>query len=170
MAVLYACPRVCLCCKSTHIRGLGKHSKPTFKHNVQCRMVTVKVATMSLQNMMMSSLMTQSSTSTMVGTGTNQSILGFSSTRYCLSIPENLTRRNMKPMEPCYNENKDTLTPSRTMRPMHQSFGLSGYVSHQSLFLSRAELCISAHPGTKHTARACEQPVCRAKLRRQMNS
>ena len=165
MAVLYACPRVCLCCKSTHIPDLGKHSKPTFNYNVQCRMVTVKVATMSLQNMMMSSLMTQSSTSIMVGTGTNQSILGFSSTRYCLSIPENLTRRNMKPMEPCYDIQRyvDTV--------MHQIFGSSGYIFHQSLFLSRAELCISAHPGTRHTARACEQPaVCRAKLRRQMNS
>lgn len=66
-------------------------------------MVTVKVATTSLQNTMMSSLMTQSSTSTMVGTGTNQSILGFSSIRYCFSIPENLTRRSMKPMKPCHD-------------------------------------------------------------------
>ena len=145
--------RECACCKRNH-RDPEKYLKPTFKYNIRCRMVTVKVATTSLQNTMMSSLMTQSSTSTMVGTGTNQSILGFSLIRYCFSIPENLTRCSMKPMKPCHDTQRyvDTIMHHEPNASSFQVVWVCVCVSHQSLLLRPAELCTSAHPWTKHTA------------------
>jgi len=153
---------VCLCCKCNHIGDLGKKvSVGVFKYNICCRRVTVKVATMSLQNTMMNSLMTQNFTNTMVGTGTNQSILGFSSIRYCLSIRENLTRRNMRPMEPCYDMQcyVDTI--------VHHENNASNFQVVLSVCLIKPSSCAQlsgAHSWTKHTLCPCEQSaVCRAK-------